>query len=298
MTYLCYVEKKFSAESSELLRQSNIIIDEYAKQGLKMTLRQLFYQMVTKNVFANDDRNYKKLGDVISDGRLAGLISWDAIEDRTRFVRGRYYFNGPKQCVLQARNSYMIDRWAGQPFRPIVGIEKDALIGVIEEICHELCVDYTSFRGYSSQSELWRLGQRFANDYRRGQQPIVFHLGDHDPSGLDMTRDLAERLSLFAGTQVQVVRLALNKAQVEQYSPPPNPAKLSDVRAAAYVAEHGYSSWELDALKPNVLANLIRSNILKLRDEKLWEERLAEEANDKHSIDIAIHDAFPWEEET
>ncbi len=288
MTYLRYVDKKFSAENSELLRLCNIVIADYEQQGLKMTLRQLYYQLVSKNVFANDDRNYDRLGDVISNGRLAGLISWDAIEDRTRYVRGRSFFETPEQCFKQAREGYMIDRWAGQPFRPVVGIEKDALVGVIEGICHELCIDYTSFRGYSSQSEIWRLGQRFADDYRRGQQPIVFHLGDHDPSGLDMTRDLEKRLSMFAGTQVQVVRLALNMPQIEKYQPPANPAKMKDVRAPAYVEKYGNSSWELDALRPNVLSELIRSNVMRLRDGQLWEERLAEEAEDKDRMDQAM----------
>lgn len=287
-TYLRYVEKKFNAETSELIRVCNIVIAEYQAQGLTMTLRQLYYQLVSKNVLPNNDKSYNRLKSAVSDGRLAGLISWTAIEDRQRFVRGRTYFDHPEQAFQQARDGYMIDRWAGQPFRPVVGIEKDALIGVIEGICHELCVDYTSFRGYSSQSELWRLGQRFADDFRRGQQPIVFHLGDHDPSGIHMTQDLQERLSLFAGVPIQVVRLALNRQQIEQYDPPPNPAKMSDSRAQAYVEEHGNSSWELDALKPSVLANLIKTSILRLRDETIWNERLAEEAEDKDRMDRLI----------
>jgi hypothetical protein len=289
MTYRCYVEKKFNAERSELIRQSNIIIEEYQRKGLTMTLRQLYYQMVSRNVFANDDKNYDKLGSTISDARIAGLVSWTAIEDRTRFLRGRNFFDNPGQAFRQARENYMIDRWAGQEWRPEVWIEKDALIGVIENVCHELCVDYFSCRGYSSQSEQWRAGRRFAGYVAKGQRPIVFHLGDHDPDGIDMTRDNQARLSLFAGVQITVVRLALNRDQIDRYNPPPNPAKKTSARYEAYYNQTGTeSSWELDALAPDVISNLIQSSVQRIRNAQLWEERLAEEAEDKDSMDIAI----------
>jgi DNA repair exonuclease SbcCD nuclease subunit len=77
-----------------------------------------------------------------------------------------------------------------------------------------------------------------------------------------MTRDIRDRLELFASghlgwtdaNRISVERIALNWDQVEQYSPPPNPAKLTDSRGAGYVACTATSSWELDALEPTVLA--------------------------------------------
>lgn len=288
MTHRTYSNKRLGEKVLLLIDQAATIVDEYQNKGFTLTLRQLYYQFVSRGLFENEQRNYSRLGDAVSDGRMAGLISWTAIEDRTRFLRGTNTHESPAEILEAARNSYQIDRWRDQPWRPEVWVEKDALIGVIEPICNQLCVDYFACRGYNSQSEAWRAGQRFARYIQKGQRPIVFHLGDHDPSGLDMTRDNQERLSLFCGVQVQVVRLALNRSQVDHYNPPPNPAKMSDSRAADYVEEHGDQSWELDALPPEVIRDLISSSILKLRDPILWDAALSREAQDKNALDEII----------
>jgi len=154
-------------------------------------------------------------------------------------------------CARQFR----IDKWATQPRRIEVWIEKDALVGVIEGVCTELDVPYFSCRGYTSQSEMWVGAQRLAAHWRKAKQnPLILHFGDHDPSGIDMTRDIQARLQEFsfgtAGHPLELRRLALNMDQVELYGPPPNPAKLTDSRCEAYMEEHGNESWELDALEP------------------------------------------------
>jgi hypothetical protein len=83
-----------------------------------------------------------------------------------------------------------------------------------------------------------------------GQDVVVLHLGDHDPSGLDMTRDLRDRLSLYSRAAVDVQRVALNMDQVGVFNPPPNFAKESDKRFEAYRRQYGDQCWELDALPP------------------------------------------------
>ena len=120
---------------------------------------------------------------------------------------------------------------------------------------------------------------------RKGQKPIILHFGDHDPSGLDMTRDNRERLDTFVGFgQVKVKRLALNMDQVEQYNPPPNPAKESDARAEGYIAEYGNLSWELDALEPTVIGDLIRDEVNSLRDNRAWEIAAQEERDNRKDL--------------
>ena len=279
-TYLAYINKKFTQSTLNVIAQANLIIKEYEDQGLVLTLRQIFYQHVARGLMPNSLQSYNRLGSIVNDGRLAGLISWTAIEDRTRFLRGLQTFESPEEAIKQVKDEYKRDMWANQHYRPEVWIEKDALVGVIEGICSELRVNFFACRGYSSQSEQWRAGQRFANYIQKGQRPIVFHLGDHDPSGIDMTRDNADRLSMFAGVPIQVIRLALNMSQVEQYNPPDNPAKLTDSRAAAYIEQFGDSSWELDALEPIVMRNLIRDAVLQFRDDALWDIALKSENED------------------
>jgi hypothetical protein len=139
-----------------------------------------------------------------------------------------------------------------------------------------------------SASEMHGAALRFIEYLKVGQAPLVIHLGDHDPSGIDMTRDNTERLEMFIshhlGRTIEVRRIALNMNQIEEYSPPPNPAKVTDSRAAAYIGRFGNSSWELDALEPNVLDSLIENTILEYRDETLWREAETREAQERSTL--------------
>jgi len=261
----------------KVIEQANAIIDDYEAQGFDLTLRQLYYQFVSRDLIPNSQKEYKKLADTINDGRLAGLIDWERIIDRTRNLEKRSAWDTPSDIVRSAASSFHIDYWEGQEYRPEVWIEKDALVGVIEGVCKELDVPYFSCRGYTSQSEMWVAAQRLIGYIDDRQTPIIFHLGDHDPSGKDMTRDITDRLELFTNNSIEINRLALNMDQVNQYRPPPNPAKVTDSRATAYIKQFGRQSWELDALEPRVLAALIRDNVNNLIDQDLWAERQAKE---------------------
>lgn len=276
MPKICYVEKNFRKPTLDQIATANAIIDEYAAQGFDLTLRQLYYQMVARGYIENSERSYKNFGNVIDDGRLAGLIDWDHIVDRTRNLRGNSHFRDPAHIMTAAVSSFQIDKWGRQPYRVEVWVEKDALIGVVEVACRRLDVPFFACRGYTSQSEMWGAAQRLKNWRRQGQTPVILYLGDHDPSGIDMTRDVADRMTLFAGG-LKVDRLALNWNQVEQYNPPPNPAKLTDSRAEGYIAKFGLSSWELDALDPTTLAGLIETAVETFRDDDLWSEAVEEE---------------------
>ena len=147
-----------------------------------------------------------------------------------------------------------------------------------------LRVPFFSCRGYVSQSEMWTAGRRMGQSHQDGLTPLVIHLGDHDPSGIDMSRDIADRLSLFAETPVQVLRIALTMDQVEQYNPPPNPAKLTDSRGSGYVEEYGTESWELDALEPAVLTALIQDTVAPYIDQEAWDEGAASEAAEREDM--------------
>lgn len=165
-------------------------------------------------------------------------------------------------------------------------IEKEALIGVIASSCHDLDVQYFACKGYVSQSEMWRATMRLRDCETAGQRTTILHLGDHDPSGVDMTRDIEERLRLF-GCETAVERIALNWNQVQQYSPPPNPAKLKDSRAKSYIAKYGHDSWELDALEPRVLRDLITNRVLASRDPDKYNETIEQEAWYRDALKVA-----------
>jgi hypothetical protein len=266
---IAYIDKTFTGKSLAVIDQANQICADYQRQGYDLTLRQLYYQFVSRDLIANKDTEYKRLGNIINDARLAGLLDWNYIVDRTRNLRGLAHWDNPGDILDGAAFGYRTDRWANQPYHVEVWIEKDALVGVIAGACDRLDVPYFSCRGYTSQSELWGAARRLIYRTKAGQKNVIIHLGDHDPSGIDMTRDITDRLALF-GAEATVERIALNMDQVRRYSPPPNPAKLTDARAEGYIATHGTSSWELDALDPSTLDALVQSHILNRRDDTQW----------------------------
>jgi len=295
-----FITKRFSKKSDQMIDYANSIIRSYANQGFKLTLRQLYYQFVARDLIPNSQAEYKKLGNVISDARCAGLIDWEAIEDRTRAMQSHDgVWESPVQIIDACTRSYRKPHWDAQPWYVEVWVEKEALAGVVESMCRELKVPSFSCRGYTSQTTMYDAGRRLASAYGAGKQIKIVHLGDHDPSGIDMTRDIQERLSLFSFPRdcecedpengcdqcmawsndafqgfhdITVERIALNLDQIELYNPPPNPAKVTDSRFEAYEAEFGESSWELDALEPRVLKNLIYDSISPIIDMDRWRE--------------------------
>jgi hypothetical protein len=285
--YRAYVPKVFKGEALKILTHANTIIAEYEGQGIPLSLRQLYYQMVSRALIANRVQSYSRLGHIIADGRLAGLVSWTAIEDRERELLGTQTWKSPGEALNNAKTLYRRDKWEDQPVRPEIWVEKRALVNVVGQIAEELQVDFYATKGYDSLSQLWRAGRRFAQYVSKGQRPVVLHFADHDPSGLDMTRVIDERLALLAGFPVQVVRLALNMNQIEQYDPPPNPAKIDDPRFVDYQARYGNESWELDALEPRVLKSLISDAVLRLRNHELWDAALKREAEETLVIEEA-----------
>lgn len=334
---LCYIEKNFGDTALQTIRTAERILEDYERQGFDLTLRQLYYQFVARNLFPADrtwtwtgskwirdpkgtqnaEPNYKWLGELVNDARLAGLVDWTRIVDRTRNLRVRSHWANPRELIEDAELAYAIDRWETQPEYLEVWIEKDALVGIAEAACVPLDVPIFSCRGYTSQSEMWVAGQRLLKPLRAGKHVHIIHLGDHDPSGLDMTRDIEDRLCLFLmyhsaldfakmpagkaafknskgnfasacktwmlerfGTQGFMERIALNMDQVRQYDPPPNPTKLSDSRASKYIGAFGSECWELDALEPAVLRTLINDKVLSYVDGKQWDQTAERERRD------------------
>lgn len=295
MPKIAYQTLRLSANKLSIIETANSILDEYAEQGLDLTLRQLYYQFVARGIIPNRQNEYAKLGDIVSDGRLAGLIDWGRIVDRTRFVRQNSHWQSPANIVESASTQYRIDRWSDQEAYVEVWIEKDALIGVIEDVCKRMDIPYFSCRGYTSMSEMWSAGQRLI-DRERHHRTIILHLGDHDPSGIDMSRDIQERLRMF-GSDVEVRRLALTMDQIETFDPPPNPAKITDSRSGEYIRRFGNESWELDALDPKYLISLIEGAIDDLEDEGVFSRKIfeASEAREKESRQLLKSVAVNWD---
>ena len=279
-----YKNIRFRRDSLELIERVNAIVTEYEDQGYELTLRQVYYQLVARGFIPNNERSYKNLGNLINDGRLAGLIDWNSIVDRTRFIRRNSHWSTPQSVINSARYSYMLDRWKDQPNYVEVWVEKDALIGIVSQVCKSLDVPHFSCRGYTSQSEMWGAAQRFIQQDER-ESRVIIHLGDHDPSGIDMTRDIQERLEMF-GADVEVKRVALTMNQINTFNPPPNPTKVTDARSSGYISRFGHECWELDALEPKVITQLIQNEVTALIDYSLFNAVADRERRDKDNIQM------------
>jgi hypothetical protein len=289
-----FVWRDFRRASLAIIDTANDICAEYGRQGYNLTLRQVYYQFVARGLLPNSDRSYKNLGSIINDARLAGLMDWRYIQDRTRNVRGGFGgCDSPGEFIDRIADQYIEALWEGQDYRPEVWVEKDALVDIIGQAAGRYRVPYFSCRGYVSQSEMYDAAKRVQQRRAQGLEPVVIHLGDHDPSGIDMTRDITDRLTLMSHGEVEVRRIALTMDQINQYNPPPNPAKLSDARGSGYVAEYGYESWELDALEPRVLTDLITAEIESLIEPTAWAQAVEHEQENQERLNVV---ASRWED--
>jgi hypothetical protein len=308
MPKLLYESTNFSPASREIIQRANTIIASFHAQGIDLTLRSLYYKFVAGDYFPetyidpktgskNNERSYKKLGDVVANARLAGLIDWSAILDRTRRVQTSSHWDSPADILGACAAQFRIDKWASQPNYVEVWAEKDAVLSVLEVACVPLEVPYYACRGYNSLSEIWNAGyNRFRPQVQAGKKCHIIYMGDHDPSGMDMPRNVEERVNQFAGTNqvhagdvIRVRRLALNMDQILEYNPPPNPTKQTDSRSSnkegtGYIDKYGDESWELDALDPIVLRDMITAAVKKLRNDHLWLAAVEEENGHKDGL--------------
>lgn len=275
-----YRNQSLKPATLAMIETCNGIIEEYQEQGLRLTLRQLYYQLVSRNLIRNVQTEYKRIGSLVSDARLNGLMDWNAIEDRVRQPWSASEWEDLGGLVESALAAYRLPRWRGQENYVELWVEKDALAGVLRPIAHEYHVTLMVNRGYSSQSAMYESAQRIIAACDDGQEIHVLYLGDRDPSGEDMVRDIRDRLSMFR-VEARVKKIALTTAQVKQYEPPENPVKLTDSRANGYIARHGEHCWEVDALPPTVLRDLLHAEFRKLVDTDKMGEVKGREETDK-----------------
>lgn len=319
-----YRNTNFRPETLRLIGQMERIVAEYAAAGHRMTARQLYYQLVTQNVVPNTEQSYKRVTNTLTDARYAAIIPWDAIEDRGRPVSAPGEWPSIKALAEVIPGAFRLPRWDAQPNYCELWVEKQALAGVLEPCSRRHHVPLMVNKGYSSASAMKESADRFiantqpehlraeideemdtAREEARGNsadlvdevkmlseaafaEPVkdsyLFYLGDFDPSGEDMVRDIEARLCEFGVLKLCMVKIALTREQIDHFNPPPNPAKMSDSRAAKFVAEHGASSWEVDALPPDVLVGIIDTAINGVTDSGILTDVKVEEERQKEAF--------------
>lgn len=298
------------ADRLERIETINTIIEQYQAAGYKLTLRQLYYQLVSREIIPNVQKEYANLSSLLTDARMCGLVDWDAIEDRLRRPSSPNSWESPEDGLDTIIDLYQLPRQQGQNVYLEVWVEKDALSGVLSRVTRQYHVPILVNRGYSSASAMYDAYKRLKQAFRMNQSLRILYLGDFDPSGIDMIRDVEQRiLEFFIGDarlkydngkdikpvdfrralqasktlkklDFGVVPIALTREQIDQHNPPPNPAKTTDPRHGKFSDEHGDTSWEVDALPPEVLNDILTTAIEDLIDMDVFNATVAREEAD------------------
>jgi len=221
-----------------------------------MTVRQVYYQLVSRQVIQNERSQYQAVSKLLVHARCDGTIPWSAIEDRLRRPRTVRMWDGLAEFAETARRAYRRDVWPSQDAYLEVWLEKDALSGIFEDVLGHYGVTLNVGRGYDGWDSIHNAAERLGD----GAGCTVLYFGDFDPSGEDMVRSLRARLANF-GCVPDVVKCALTFDDVERYNLPPDFAKRTDTRWAAFVGKYGDVCVELDALPVDVLRSSLVSEI-------------------------------------
>ncbi len=272
----------FQQKTLDLFAAVNGILSQYDGP---LTLRQVYYRLVAAQIIQNTENEYKGLSKHLTNARLEGIVDDRRIVDRVRSTLRVPCWTDLGHFLEAVRRSYRREKWTSQPYNLEVWCEKDAVAGVLEPIANEYEIILYPCRGYNSYSALKEAAERIGYIDR---PTVVLYMGDFDPSGQDMPRDIRDRLTEDFGVQLDLYVIALTREQIETYDLPPAPAKRTDSRAAAFMAKHGDMAVELDALPPNVLQELVRVNVEQFFDMSSFERQAEIERAEQEKLEHLI----------
>lgn len=340
----------WECEKSDILNYITEICEEYQENGYTLTLRQMYYQLVSKDYIPNHDKAYKKIGKLKDELCYSGEIDWSIFEDRGRVPHTPWYEDSVIDALEDTATRFRLERQKNQPIHVEVWTEKDAISSILKNVTNRYGVTLVVNKGYTSSTAIYSAYERFMDRIENNNQKIAIkYFGDHDPSGLDMVRDVYDRLMFmfvngemaksynfkkkinlwaynselgfqhedsemtdvcgeyffdedcqteyvyldgekevlfdevkaFFKHHFTIEQIGLTMEQIKKYNPPPNPAKMTDSRADAYVAKFGKVSWEVDALRPQVMEEIVKNSIIDTIDMDLFKDTMEEEEKDK-----------------
>lgn len=278
----------------------------FAEYNTRMSLRQIYYRLVAKLIIPNTINEYKNLSRLLVKARERGAVDYRMIEDRARTSiggdRGRdqvdfdNFIQSYEDVFRDCWEYFNLSMWHTQPNYIEVWIEKDALSRVVSDAAENFRVRTCPSKGYSSFSYIMDAVHRINKHDEKNC--TIFYAGDYDPSGLDITRDLRDRLHRY-GADVTVKRIALSLDQINEHQLPPMPAKKSDARYAKFVADTGGAdAVELDALEPPVLKQIVKAALMGAIDFDAWNKRIQEIKEGKRELKKRLEKMqIVWEDE-
>jgi hypothetical protein len=247
-----------------------------------MTLRQLFYRLVSTEALENSHADYVRLSRVMTRAREDGEIDFKDIVDRSRPEYQPNVWDHLPGYLTAVGRSFRRDLWEDQPCHVEIWVEKDAIIGAIEDLAvGELGVTVRVGRGFMSATRCHEIADLFASIAK----PIhVFYLGDHDPSGRCIETELYDRVRRYGSGDFEMRRLSIHETDIRLFHLPPLKVKPTDSRAKRFKREYGGNCVELDALPPNELRRRIKEAVHDLIDWEAWNRATCVEAAEKESL--------------
>jgi len=255
------------------------VFDQY---DTAITLRQLYYRLVSRLLIPNTINSYKRLSRIMVKAREDEDVPVNCLEDRSRRILGRGdvgyesaedYLKLKLSSLQDSWKGFTMPMWEEQPVYVLISLEKDALSRLVSRVANQYSVRTFPTRGYPSFSYV-QIMANYMQTRLAGKPTVLLYFGDFDPSGVDIERDLEDRLGRYGAKDFKVKRIALTAAQIRQYDLPPMPVKRSDARAEGFMATHGDRSVELDALDPNLLQEVVEKAILENIDARKWNARV------------------------
>ncbi|MCY4602877.1 MAG: hypothetical protein OXE49_01480 [Gemmatimonadetes bacterium] len=256
-----------------------------AEMHQPLTIRNLFYVAESKGLLDKSEKAYKWLCDRTVKLRRSERIASKWIRDMSRSGHIPGTWEDLSWFLEEMERSYRMDKWRHMPRRVEVWTEKDAIVPVIEQVLWEYDIPLYSCKGYPSLSLL----DEAESEWPEGQQPVtMLYFGDHDPSGKDIPRFIAQEMAQRArGRDVQLRQCAVTKEQIVELGLPTRPTKKKDSRTAAWT---GGESVEIDSIPPNVLRQMVEGQILNGMEDarEQWQRLVQEEDGDREKMSQII----------
>jgi hypothetical protein len=231
-----------------------IICQELIEQN-PVTLRGLFYRVVSTGYLpSTDEQHYRRVGRIVTRMRRCGIIRYSWIVDSIRSTLKPSSWSGLADYADTVQSSYRKNLWSRQPSYVHVFCEKDAIAGVIHPVTSEYDVSLSPIRGYVSESFAYEI----AMQWQEIDKPIyAAYLGDYDPSGFDIERDLKAKLENLSGRSFEWTRLGVNREDFESFNLVRLRPKKTDRRYSKFADNHGEDCAEIDAIPSNALRGLV-----------------------------------------
>lgn len=253
MTYGSSTVNRKRSTNAELAALDDAILEAVLSEH-PVTLRGVFYRVMSAGAVEKTEAGYKKVGRQVLKLRRSGRIPYSWITDGTRYVVRPNTWDDLDEALNYTAAAYRRALWADQPVDVQVFTEKDAIRGVIEPVTREWDVPLGILRGFVSESFAWEVAESLS----RWKTTVMYQLGDHDPSGVAAWADFEKKVRGFRpDSEVVFERIAVTPDQIESFNLPTRPTKKSDSRAASFKGE----SVEVDAIPPNTLRAIVRNAI-------------------------------------